>query len=136
MTKRIKDAGPLHELSARIGIIDEYRDQTGKETRRTSDETRVEILRILGLEIRSDADAQRALDELEAKERERLIPPVRVVRRTGSAALRVPVVLPQAWRGDVRWELELEQENGDRRRAKGRGRATARPLSISLPRTR
>lgn len=135
MTKRIKDAGPLHELSARIGIIDEYRDQTGKETRRTSDETRVEILRILGLEIRSDADAQRALDELEAKERERLIPPVRVVRRTGSAALRVPVVLPQAWRGDVRWELELEQENGDRRRAKGRGRATARPLSISLPRT-
>ena len=136
MKKRTKDAGPLRELAARVGIIDEYKDQTGKETRRTSDETRIEILRILGIEIRNGADAQRALDELEAKERERLIPPVRVVRRTGSAALRLPVALPQSWRGRVSWELELEDESGERKRVKGRGRATAgRPLSIALSRT-
>ena len=73
-------SGALRLLADRMGIIDEYIDQTGKETRRTSDATRIALLAALGLDAKSAAQARHTLERLEAEEATHIIPPVAVIR--------------------------------------------------------
>lgn len=123
----------LHELAERVGIISEYLDQTGKETRKTTDATRIELLRIMGIDAANDESAMRALDALDAQERERIIEPVRVMRQGRARSVRTELALPEGWSGTIRWELVVEEEGGKRRKASGRGRATRGTLALAVP---
>ncbi len=69
----------LRTLADRLGILREYVDQTGRETRVTSDETRIAILAAMGFDAHTEADAARALELLDARERSRALRPVRVL---------------------------------------------------------
>ena len=108
----------LHELAERYGIVGEYVDQTGRERRRTSDETRVALLAAMGVDASTDEAAARALEALDAKRARELLAPVRVVAdRTMPLAL--PVALGETLGQDVEWALELEEESGRVRRQGG-----------------
>ncbi|MDQ3696971.1 MAG: 4-alpha-glucanotransferase [Gemmatimonadota bacterium] len=96
----------LRALADRVGIIPEYLDQSGTQTRVTSDETRVDLLAALGFDAATEEAARRALDGLERRERERLLPPAHVVP-AGDAALEVRVRVPAGWQGDIGWALTL-----------------------------
>ena len=109
----------LHRLAERVGILAEYLDQSGAEIRRTSDETRIAILRAMGHEAASERDARAALRELVARERARVLEPVRVLRRGSN----LPAARLRGARGEVRWQAELELEGGEVRRQEGRGSA-------------
>jgi 4-alpha-glucanotransferase len=100
----------LHALADRAGILSEYRDQTGRETRVTTDETRVALLAALGIDASTDDAAQRALDELERATRDRLLDPVRVVRQ-GTDVSALALRLPPGWMGDIEWRVETRDES-------------------------
>ena len=93
-----------------MGIIDEYVDQTGKETRRTSDATREALLEVMGLEAGNDKAARRSMDRLDAEERDALIAPSAVVRTDDrSAGLRARVGEDAR---TVEWSIEMTDEHG------------------------
>ena len=110
---------PLEHLAGLVGILPRYVDQTGTETRVTSDATRIAILRTMGIDASTPELARAALEEMEAREWSRLVPPVRVVRgndpEAGTVMLRVPEGTPTA----VDWTLELALEEGELRRLSG-----------------
>ena len=115
-------ASALRALADRVGIIGEYLDQTGRETRRTTDETRVALLGAMGIDASTDERAMRALEEMEAEERAQLLPAVRVVRRD---AVREGIdIAIGAARGStpIEWSAELHEENGTIHRASGHAR--------------
>ena len=114
------EASPLRELADRYGIVPEYRDQTGRETRVTTDETRATLLKVMGIDASSDAAIRRALDDAREAERRDLVAPVVVAQRRD--AKRVVVAIPEGHRGDVRWSLELREEGGAVHRANGTAR--------------
>ncbi|HEX8831029.1 MAG TPA: 4-alpha-glucanotransferase, partial [Longimicrobium sp.] len=117
----MKNSDSLHRLADAAGIVPSYVDQTGTETRTTSDETRVALLRAMGVDA-SAPDA--ALDEWEGRDRARLIAPVRVVRRDDPEAASVSVRVPEG----TRWVAELVPEEGEPSRVEGEG-----PLPVTLP---
>ena len=93
----------LRTLADRLGILREYVDQTGRETRVTSDETRIAILAAMGIDASTEADAARALQQLEERERSRALRPVRVLAHGTSFSLpssRATLTLEQGgtWR--------------------------------------
>ena len=96
MSDRGERARPpaLRELADRVGIVPEYLDQSGRETRVTSDETRVALLAAMGFDASDDAAARRALAHLDRRERDRLLAPVRVARGA-AAGDAVPVRVPE-----------------------------------------
>ena len=114
-------AGPaLRALADRLGIIAEYRDQTGREARTTSDETRVALLAAMKVDASSDEQAQRALDELLEAERAELLEPVRVLPLTDDATgIEIPLGAAVT-SGVVEWTVELREEGGRVHRAEGR----------------
>jgi 4-alpha-glucanotransferase len=69
----------LRILALRLGILPEYVDQAGRETRRTTDETRVAILAAMGFDASSEGRAAAALETLDARDRARTLAPVRVI---------------------------------------------------------
>ena len=77
----------LHLLAARLGILPEYVDQTGRVTRSTADETRVAIIAAMGFDASSEDRAASALALLDARESARSLPPVRVIVHDGAFAL-------------------------------------------------
>src|SRR3954468_20464696 len=79
MTATAAAAPALRALADRLGVIAEYRDQTGRETRTTSDETRIALLAAMQVDASSGEEAQRALDEMLGGERGELLEPVRVL---------------------------------------------------------
>ena len=99
----------LRELAERAGIIAEYVDQTGKETRRTSDETRVRLLRVLGIDASSEEATREALRELDEADR-RPLQPVRVISTRDLPSLTIS--LPPGQKGASKWELEIVREDG------------------------
>jgi 4-alpha-glucanotransferase len=128
----------LHALADRVGILPEYVDQTGRERRVTSDETRVAILAAMGIDASTDDAAERALRELEARDAERLLPPVCVlVRRAGSEGSppSTRVTIPPRWRGRaLSWSAELRTEEGAARRTTGTVSAgSASAFDVALP---
>ena len=60
-------ASALRTLADRLGILPEYVDQTGRETRVTTDETRIAILAAMGVDASTEERAASALDLLEAQ---------------------------------------------------------------------
>lgn len=113
----------LRALADRVGIIGEYVDQTGKERRVTSDRTRVALLEAMGFPASGDATAREALESLRDREREQLLPPVRV---TTDAFAPIALALPRGWPSRLEWELELENEQGEILRSAGRAAVRAR----------
>ena len=113
---------PLQELAERAGIIPEYLDQSGRETRRTSDETRVRLLGALGIAAANDADIRDAIERFEESDR-RPLPPVRVVTREGATKGATVASLASGKRQRTEWELEVEQENGTRATQRGEAKA-------------
>ena len=137
MTATTTDGAPsaLRALAERVGIIAEYRDQTGRETRATTDATRVALLAAIGIDASTAAAAERALAALDAEHRAELFDPVRVVvAREGATALDVTIEVGKARApDDVRpdaatpggdalldWTLELSEENGSVHTVSGR----------------
>jgi 4-alpha-glucanotransferase len=118
----------LHRLAELAGVLPSYVDQTGTETRTTSDETRVALLRAMGVDASTPAQADAALDEWEGRDRTRLIAPVRVVRRGDPEVASVSVQVPEGT-SHVAWVMELVPEEGEPSRAEGEGS----PFHLTLP---
>jgi 4-alpha-glucanotransferase len=114
----------LRALADRVGIVPEYVDQTGKEKRVTSDDTRVALLAALGIDASTDERAQHALAAMDAAESARLLDDVRVARASEDVAA-VALRVPRAWTGTVEWHLTLRDEGGRRTNAEGRSAARA-----------
>lgn len=102
----------LHSLAAVAGILPSYVDQSGTETRATSDATRVALLGAMGIDASTSAHAEAALREWEARERSHLVAPVRVVRRSDPDAVCVVARLPEGTT-HVEWAMELVPESGE-----------------------
>ena len=115
----------LHALAERMGIVEQYVDQSGRECRVTSDETRVLLLRALGLEVADEDSARATLERLEREEAERLIAPARVVSAGSGAARDIALRLPARAGGSVAWRawLRLEGAADDEWREHGHGSA-------------
>ena len=123
----------LHALAARMGILPEYVDQTGRERRVTSDRTRVLLLRAMGLEAVTEADAGTALAELDRAESERLLSPSRVMSRAALEGARVSLQLPPQATGRVAWLLSLESEDGGVTGSSGECESGAHSVELPLP---
>ena len=122
----------LRRLADRVGIIGEYVDQTGKERRKTTDETREALLTALGFDVGSEEAARAALREMEEGEAARLLAPVRVATVEQLAQEGIP--LPAAVAGSPAWTLTITFEDGATRTLEGRLRRSGRaPLRIALP---
>jgi 4-alpha-glucanotransferase len=119
----------LDVLAERAGILPSYRDQAGR-LQRTTDRTRRALLAALRIDASTEASAMRALDRLRAAERDRVLPPVRVVDEAGARTVRLDPGRHRAVPGGVaEWEVELEDEGGVRRRIAGRVRRSAPALT-------
>jgi 4-alpha-glucanotransferase len=134
MAPRRRTAGgrrtALRALADRLGITEEYVDQTGRERRVTSDRTRAALLRAMGHDVSTEAAATHALAELRAHDREQPLPPVRV---TTDAKTPVTAMLPDGWPSRISWELEVEDEQGHTTTADGRA-TRGRGGKVDIPR--
>jgi len=101
----------LDRLAQRYGIELEYFDIWDKQ-RGVADDTKLALLRAMGLSIENEGEAQRLLAEHEALLQQRLVDPVLVIRGKESS-LRVVVSLPKERLGQL-FEWTLIQENGKR----------------------
>ena len=120
----------LRKLADRVGIVAEYVDQTGRERRRTSDETRVTLLAALGLPASTEEEARATLRGLDDAE-EKLLPAVRVATARELAEEGIP--LPTSVGGRPSWSVALMLEDGGERRLEGRARKSGRALRVPLP---
>ena len=89
----------LRRLADRLGILPEYVDQTGRETRVTSDETRVAIIAAMGFDASTEARAAAALELLEARDLARALRPVRVIVHDSAFSLPTPKAVLTLERG-------------------------------------
>lgn len=133
MTSDVRaDSGPLHQLARRLGIVDEYVDQTGRETRYTSDDTRRALLAAMGFDAANDAAVGEALDALRAEARHEHIDRVRVVTLDELARQRLAVRPPASRTQDGRWAMEIQLETGPAIERDGRW-SGRRGFAIQLP---
>jgi len=108
----------LQALASRLGILDQYVDQTGREIRHTSDATRVALLAALGVDASTESQIRLALVALDEREQREIMPPVRVVRESEAwdrtLRFRIPgdVALPNA-ASRVEYTCTLEDERGE-----------------------
>ncbi|HMA22771.1 MAG TPA: 4-alpha-glucanotransferase, partial [Gemmatimonadaceae bacterium] len=100
-----------------MGIVPEYVDQTGRNVRVTSDDTRRALLSAMGVDASTDDAARDSLAALRAVDLQRLIPPLRVVEY--AAAGRLSVRSPSSRSTSGPWRLELEMENGEHHVSEG-----------------
>lgn len=100
---------PVKELADALGIIGEYVDQTGKQTRVTTDETRRALLSAMGVDASTNDSVRDAIEELRATARRRRIEPVRVVRIDDPGIRALPV---RASPGSA-WRLEIWSETSE-----------------------
>lgn len=108
----------LPALAARLGILDQYVDQTGRETRHTSDATRVALLAAMGVDASSESHIRKALLALDEREQREILPPVRVVRESEAwdrtLRFRIPdTVAPPNADARVEYTCTLEDERGE-----------------------
>lgn len=124
--------GALRELADRVGIIPEYRDQTGHERRVTSDRTHRALLEVMGFDVSSDDAIHASLDAVDAEDRAGLIDPVRVVEIGSRTARTIDVRAPGSRTSTGPWRVEIVPERGEARVIEGpwRGDAT---ITLELP---
>ena len=91
----------LERLADRVGILPEYLDQSGTETRVTSDRTRVAILGALGIDAADEAACEAELARIAEEDRKTPLDPVAVV---GEGPIIVGVRSPESFR-DAAFEL-------------------------------
>lgn len=117
----------LRQLSARVGIIPDYVDMTGRAVRRTSDATRERLLEVMGFDAPTEDAARGWLAELDHERANSIVEPVRVVERDSAEARTVTVRLPPGT-GAARVKLTITEEAGHvwPVEATARGRATLR----------
>jgi 4-alpha-glucanotransferase len=108
----------LRRVADLLGIVNSYVDQTGREKRVTSDETRVALLAALGIDASTEERAAGALTTLRHTERAELIPPVRVVELS-DPQLRAMTVRPPPRTKGGQWRLTLTPEFADPHRVDG-----------------
>ena len=113
---------PLRELAERAGIIPEYVDQSGRETRRTSDDTRVRLLGALGIDASSDSGIRDGLERFREMEL-RPMQSVRVICADDVTQGAPLAALASRTRKRTQWWLEIEQENGQRVTRSGEAKA-------------
>lgn len=101
----------LDRLARLYGIEPEYRDIWGKR-RVVSDETKLSLLRAMGLSVEHGSDISTVLAEDEARSWRALIDPVHVVRQTESP-IRIHVRIPDQ-RLQNTFEWTLIEEDGKR----------------------
>src|SRR5256885_3926702 len=119
-------ASALSRLAEQAGILPEYLDQSGTETRATSDRTRIAILAALGIDAGSEAACEAELARRAERERKTPLAPVAVVPE---GVVILPVRSPESFR-DAPFELELTSESGETRILQGRLRADG---AVALP---
>ena len=112
-------AAALQRLAERVGILPEYVDQTGTEVRRTPHATTVAFLNAMGFDAGSEPGLRDALEELDARERSRLLPPVRVCVRGGGQPAGADLRIPEAAGTTVSWQATIDLEGGEPRRLEG-----------------
>ena len=118
-----KHGALLRALADRMGILPEYRDQTGKETRKTSEESRFALLAAMGIDAPTEEKARDALAALDDEARAQMVDPVRVLQR-GEGFAGFDVALATGWgRLPVTWSAELEREGGVVEHVEGRATA-------------
>ena len=114
-----------------MGVIDEYVDQTGKETRRTSDRTRVALLAAMGIEAANESQARRSLEMLDAEEEQGMIAPAEVITADDrSPGMRVRV---GAGVRTFEWSYSLTDEQGHVRTDEGRAPAANGIATVAYP---
>ena len=119
-------ASALSRLAAETGILPEYVDQSGTETRVTSDRTRIALLKALGIDASSEEACEAELARRAEHARKAPIESVAVVPEgVGLLSVRAP----DAFR-DVAYELSLTLEGGETRTSAGKLRADG---AIGLP---
>ena len=109
-----------------MGVLDTYRDIHGAD-HATTDDTRVSLLRAMGVAVEGAGEAQRELARLDAEDRARLLQPVAVVHAHvwQLPALPVPEGTP--------WTAELTLENGSRHVMRGVTSPVATPTASAEP---
>ncbi|HZX64100.1 MAG TPA: 4-alpha-glucanotransferase, partial [Myxococcales bacterium] len=113
-------------LADLVGILPEYLDQSGTETRVTSDRTRVAILGALGIDAHDGKACEAELARLAEEDRKT---PLEAVAVVGEGPIIVSVRSPESFR-DAPFELLLTLEEGETRRQEGRLRGDG---AIALP---
>jgi 4-alpha-glucanotransferase len=127
---------PLHQLARRLGIIDAYLDQTGRETRDTTDETRRALLAAMGFDASTDSAAADALETLREEARHEHIERARVIALSELPRDKLSVRPPASRTHDGRGHLQIHLETGGTLEREGAwsGRRTfAIPMPHDLP---
>ena len=126
---------PLARLADAVGIVPKYLDQTGKEWRKTSAESRAALLAAMGIEAGDEFAAESAVRAIRAAERAELIAPVRVIDLADDTATRhLSARLASPPNGEARWRLTLTLESGETSTAEGRWpRGMRADLAIPWP---
>ncbi len=132
MTLTRAASSPLHRLAAAVGIVPEYLDQTGRERRVTTDDTRRAILAAFGFDASTDEAARDALAALRGEARRELIAPVRVVEQASPNARVLAVRTPGGRDRSGPWRLEVSAEHGERFVTEGPWRGGG-ALELALP---
>ncbi len=124
--------GALRALAERAGILPEYLDQTGRQTRTTSDETRVALLAAMGVDASDERAARAAFQRFQAEEAARMLEPVSV-RRSGETPERIEARLPAGAPRRVEWHAVLADEKGESLTFHGEARSESGRAIIVLP---
>ncbi|MDA8128852.1 MAG: malto-oligosyltrehalose synthase [Betaproteobacteria bacterium] len=99
----------LDQLCERCGVLPSYYDIWGG-VHSASDAAKRALLGAMGVAADSDEAVSRSLDELERREWDRVLPPVRVVRETARPH-RIAIVLP-ASEAQATWRWRVRRESG------------------------
>ncbi|HSJ65015.1 MAG TPA: 4-alpha-glucanotransferase [Gemmatimonadaceae bacterium] len=113
------DTSALRTLARHAGIVESYVEQSGREVRHASDDTREALLCAMGLDAGDERSAARTLEDWRARDAAELMPPARVVRgpeRAREIVVRVP--FPRT--GAVGWQIAQNMPGGEDAERTGR----------------
>jgi len=106
-------SGVLGRLGVLCGIAPRWTDVRG-EWHEVDDDTRLAVLRSMGIDVRSEASLHAALEEIEARPWRRMLEPVHVIRRSQSK-IDVAATLPASEAGRAfDWTIHWEDGEVDR----------------------